>query len=129
MPYSAASISVTINESSGSEASFHITNPFQNQTIENLGAPYTVVVEVPDAGEVNYMEITAQNLWTGATTVIGSTSSPSSITSIPWTLGADAKYQLVARASTKTGGTLESVPVVVTVTTPVSSGISILPSL
>ena len=124
-----ASVSVTINESSGSEASFHITNPFPNQTIENLGAPYTVVIEVPDAGEVNYMEVTAQNLWTGVTTVIGSTSSPSSITSIPWTLGADAKYQLVARASTKTGGTLESIPVVVTVTTPVSSGISIIPSL
>lgn len=123
------SISVTINESSGSEASFHITNPFPNQTIENVGAPYIVVIEVPDAQDVNYMEITAQNLWTGATTVIGSTSSPSSITSIPWTMGADAKYQLVARASTETGGTLESIPVVVTVTTPVSSGISIIPSL
>lgn len=123
------SITVTINESSGNEASFHITNPFPNQTIENNGAPYTVAIEVPDAQDVNYMEITAQNLWTGVTTVIGNTSSPSSITSIPWTLGPDAKYQLVARASTKTGGTLESTPVVVTVTTPVSSGISIIPSL
>ncbi|MEK9155450.1 MAG: transglycosylase domain-containing protein [Patescibacteria group bacterium] len=116
------SIGITVSESAGESATFHITNPFQNQSIENSGAPYTVVVEVPDADRVTYLEVTAQNLWTGTLTVIGSTTSPSSITSFSWNIGVDAEYQLVARASTPEGATLESTPIRVTVSTPSSSG-------
>lgn len=112
------SVSITIGESAGDTATFHITNPFSNQTIENSGAAYTVVVEVPNVSDINYLEVTAENLWTGETKMIGSTSSPSSITSITWNIGASARYQLVARASSPTGATLESSPVLVTVTTP-----------
>jgi 1A family penicillin-binding protein len=121
------SVTIDVEESSGAEASFHITNPFQNQTIENTGTPYTIIVEVPNADEVTYLEITAQNLWTGATTVIGSTTSPGAITSMSWTLGSDARYQLVARASTPSGGTLESTPVLVTVDTPLATSVPIGP--
>lgn len=112
------SVTISINESGGEAATFHITNPFSEQTIESSGSAYTVVTEIPDVSDVTYLEITAENLWTGATTVIGSTSSPSSITSIPWTIPSDGRYQLVARASTPTGETRESSPVVVNVTTP-----------
>lgn len=115
------SVTVSINESSGGEAQFHITNPFSNQTIDNTGTAYNIVIEVPNVNEVTYLEVTAENLWTGETKMIGSTTHPSSITSISWNIGADAKYQLVARASTPTGGTLESSPVIVTVTTPAAS--------
>ncbi len=115
------SVTVSVNESSGEAATFHITNPFSNQTIDNTGNPYTVVVEIPNVNEITYLEVTAENLWTGETKMIGSASSPSSITSISWDIGADARYQLVARASTPTGGTLESSPVIVTVTAPTST--------
>ena len=115
------SVAVSISESSGAEAQFHITNPFSNQTIDNTGSAYTVVVEVPNVSDVTYLEVTAENLWTGETKTIGSTANPSSITSISWNIGGDARYQLVARASTPTGGTLESSPVIVNVTTPASS--------
>ncbi len=115
------SVTISINESGGETATFHITNPFSNQTIENTGAAYTIVIEVPDMNEVTYLEVTAENLWTGETTMVGSTANPSSITSISWTTGDDARYQLVARASTPAGGTLESSPVIVTVTTPTPS--------
>jgi 1A family penicillin-binding protein len=119
------SITIDVDETSGEEAAFHITNPFQNQTIENIGTPYSVVVEVPNVDEVTYLEVTAQNLWTGSTTVIGSTTNPSAITSMSWTLGSDARYQLVARASTPSGETLESTPVLVTVDTPVAASIPV----
>lgn len=115
------SVTITVNESGGDTATFHITNPFANQTIDNTGTAYTVVVEVPNVDEVTYLEVTAENLWTGETKMIGSTTSPSSITSISWNIESDAKYQLVARASTPTGGTLESSPVTVTVKTSSSS--------
>ena len=115
------SVTITINESGGDTATFHITNPFTNQTIDNTGAAYTIVVEVPNVNEVTYLEITAENLWTGQATVVGSTTSPSSITSIPWNIATDARYQLVARASTPAGVTLESNPIIVTTTTPTSS--------
>jgi 1A family penicillin-binding protein len=121
------SITIDVSEASGEEAAFHITNPFQNQTIENVGTAYTVVIEVPNADEVTYLEVTAQNLWTGAMTVIGNSASPSAITSISWTPGADARYQLVARASTPSGGTLESTPVLVTVDTPLTASTPITP--
>ncbi len=117
------SITIHVNEASGEEAAFHITNPFQNQTIENVDTPYTIVIEVPNADEVTYLEVTAQNLWTGTVAVVGSTTNPSAITSISWTLGNDARYQLVARASTPSGGTLESIPVIVTVNTPLATSI------
>ncbi len=112
------SVSININESSGETATFHITNPFSNQSIDNTGAAYTVVIEVPNASDVTYLEVTAENLWTGETKMIGSTENPSSITSISWPITADARYQLVARASTPLGTTLESSPVIVTVITP-----------
>ena len=121
------SVSISITESAGDIATFHITNPFSNQTIDNTGTGYNVVVEVPNVDGINYLEVTAENLWTGETKMIGSTSSPSSITSITWNIGASARYQLVARASTPTGGTLESSPIIVTVTTPppAASGIPV----
>ncbi len=112
------SVTITVTEASDTPASFHITNPFQNQIIENTGNPYTVVIEVSNASDITYLEVTAQNLWTGATTVIGSSTDPSSITSISWTLGQSARYQLIARAATHDGETLESVPVIVTVASP-----------
>ncbi len=119
------SVTIDVDKASGAEATFHITNPFQNQTIENVGTPYTVIVEVPDADDVTYLEVTAQNLWTGATTVIGSTTSPGAITSMSWTLGSDAQYQLIARAATPDGETLESTPIIVTVDTPLTTSIPI----
>jgi len=121
----AASISIT--ESAGEAATFHITNPFSNQNIDNTGTAYNVVIEVPNVSDINYLEITAENLWTGETTMIGSTNTPSSITSITWNIGTSARYQLIARAATPSGGTLESSPVIVTVTTPppASTGIPV----
>lgn len=122
-----ASDDVTINvtEASANQASFTITNPFDGQTIENTGGPYTIVIEVPSTSDITYLEITAYNLWTGVTTVVGGTTHPSAITSMQWNLGADAKYQLTARAATPSGETLESDPVVVTVTTPLVTSIPI----
>lgn len=121
------SVSISITESAGDAATFHITNPFSNQSIDNTGTAYNVVVEVPNVDGINYLEVTAENLWTGETKMIGSTNSPSSITSITWNIGASARYQLVARASTPSGGTLESSPIIVTVTTPppATSGIPV----
>ncbi len=124
-----ADIDVIINvtESSGIEANFRITNPFSNQSIENPGAPYTVVIEVSNPSTITYLEVTAQNLWTGVVTVISSTETPSSITSFSWDLGSDAKYQLIARASSTTGQTLESKPIIVMVITPIlATGIPVL---
>ncbi len=112
------SVSITITEAAGDTATFHITNPFSNQTIDNTGTAYNVVVEVPNINDINYLEVTAENLWTGETKMIGSTNTPSSITSITWNISTSARYQLVARAATPTGSTLESSPVIVTVTTP-----------
>lgn len=119
------SVTIDVNEASGSEATFHITNPFQNQNIENSGSPYTVVIEVPNSADVTYLEVTATNLWTGTSTVIGSTTSPSAITSVSWAIGSNGRYQLIARASTPEGGTLESVPILVTVSTPLTPSIPI----
>lgn len=115
---STASIMVQVSSSATEQATFRITNPFNGQTIDNTGIPYNVVIEIPDAQNVTYLEVTAQNLWTGETKVIGSADHPSSITSIQWSFLADARYQLTARAATPTGGTLEAPPIIITVTTP-----------
>lgn len=113
-----ASIMIQVTESATEQATFRISNPFNGQTIDNTGTPYVVTVEAPSASSITYLEITAQNLWTGESTVIGSTNHPSSITSLSWNITADARYQLTARASTPSGTTLESTPLIVTVTTP-----------
>ena len=112
---------IRVNETSDALAPFHITNPFRNQTIEHTGNPYTIAVEVPNASNVSYLEITAKNLWNGAVMVVGSTEEPSSITSISWNILQPARYQLIARASTQSGETLESIPVLVTVTPKIST--------
>lgn len=114
------SVAVNITESGGESATFHITNPFQNQSIENTGAAYTVAVEVPNINEITYLEVTAKHLWNGTTTIIGSTTQPSSITSFSWNIPSNGRYQLIGRASTPTGNTLESRPVLVTVSSPSS---------
>ncbi len=114
------SVSVTITESGGETATFHITNPFQNQIIDNTGAAYTIAIEVPNINEITYLEVTAKNLWTGATAIVGSTTQPSSVTSFSWNIPGNGRYQLIGRASTPTGTTLESSPVVVTVSLPSS---------
>lgn len=112
------SVMIQVASAASEQATFRITNPFNGQTIDNTGAPYNVVIEIPNAQNVTYLEVTAQNLWTGETKVIGSADRPSSITSIQWSFLADARYQLTARAATPTGGTLEAPPIIVTVTTP-----------
>ncbi|MFA6018387.1 MAG: PBP1A family penicillin-binding protein [Patescibacteria group bacterium] len=116
-------VSISVSESSGNEAAFHITNPFPNQTIENTGATYMVIIEVPSASDITYLEVTAKNLWTGETTVIGNTTNPTAITTINWVMGSNAEYQLTARASKPDGTTVEANPALVTVTTPVSTSI------
>lgn len=116
-------VTIDVAEGSGQTASFSITNPFAGQTIENSGAPYTIVIEIPDPSEISYLEVTAYNMWTGETRVVGNTTNPTSITSVPWAIGTDAKYQLTARAATPSGETLEATPIIVTTTTPAQTSI------
>ncbi|MFZ2681708.1 MAG: PBP1A family penicillin-binding protein [Patescibacteria group bacterium] len=108
------SVQINVTET-GSQGSFRITNPFQNQTIIKTGANYDIAIEVPNASDLSSLKITAQNLWTGETLLVGETSSPSAITTISWNLPAVAQYALTATATSKTGSTdpLASPPVVV----------------
>lgn len=100
-------ITIKVTEE-GEETTFRITNPFSNQSIEKTSTTYDVIVEVPDVASITYLEVIAYNLWTGTSSVIGSTSSPTAITTLEWVLPEEAKYLLTARASTNTGSTLES---------------------
>ncbi len=106
-------VTITITEK-GDETTFRITNPFNNQIIEKTAPSYDVIIEVPDVESISYIEIVSHNLWTGEIAVIGSTSSPSSITNIPWNLPDEAEYTLTARASAD-DSTLESIPITVRV--------------
>ncbi|KKW28916.1 MAG: Repeat-containing protein, partial [Candidatus Uhrbacteria bacterium GW2011_GWD2_52_7] len=112
-------VSIQVAEE-GEETTFRITNPFSNQTIEKTASSYDVIVEVPDVDGITYLEVIAYNLWTGTTTVVGSTLSPSSITTLSWTLPDEAEYLLTARASASSGSTLESAGITVKIenTTP-----------
>ena len=101
---------------SGDITTFHITNPFDNQKIERTSSTYNIIIEVPDADDITYLEVAVRNLWTGETSVAGFSSSPSSITSISWTLPDPARYSLTARASGADGITQETSPIEVRVT-------------
>ncbi len=97
-----------------------ITNPFNNQLIEKDGNPYLVAIEYSGAQALQTLEIRAQNLWTGETSIIGQTSNPSSFNSFQWTLGDEAQYFLSATARTTGGETINSAPVIVQVKDPVT---------
>lgn len=121
-------ITIRVTEA-GSETTLRITNPFHGQTIEKTASTYDVIVEVPNVDEVTYLEVTAFNTWTGESQVIGSTMSPSAITSISWNLPDAAEYTLIARAATTESDTIESAAVnvrvkeaaVVTIESPVTN--------
>jgi 1A family penicillin-binding protein len=104
----------------GSEGAFRITNPFEGQTIEKAVPAYSIAIEVPNASDLATLRVTAQNLWTGETTLVGETVSPAAITTITWTLPATAQYSLTASATTNLNGgsTLVSPPILVYVKEP-----------
>lgn len=112
-------VQINVNES-GSEGSFRITNPFEGQTIEKTVDTYNIAIEVPNAGDLATLKVTAQNLWTGEVIVVGETTSPQSITTIVWNLPNTAQYSLTASATTNINGgsTLVSPPVTVYVKEP-----------
>jgi 1A family penicillin-binding protein len=104
------SVKISVSEA-GSEGSFRITNPFNNQTIEKSETTYSIAVEVPRAGDLVSLSVIAKNIWTGAETVVGTTTSPAAISSFAWTLPDAADYTLEARATTKSGSTEETAPI------------------
>jgi 1A family penicillin-binding protein len=114
-------VEINVTEA-GSAGSFRITNPFEGQTIEKTVATYSVAIEVPNAGDLATLKVTAQNLWTGEITLVAETVSPSSITSVTWNLPAAAEYVLTASGTTTSGSTQESPPVKVYVKEPASGG-------
>lgn len=113
------SIQIKVPEG-GSEGAFRITNPFQNQVIEKTVPAYSIAIEVPNSNDLATLQVTAQNLWTGETFLVGEVHSPQAITTIQWTLPTAAQYSLTASANPKgTGGsTLVSMPVTVLVKEP-----------
>jgi 1A family penicillin-binding protein len=105
----------------GSQGSFTITNPFNGQTIEKSSPTYAVIVEIPRASDYVSLTVTARNVLTGATTTVGTISTPPAIASVAWTLPAAGDYTLEAEAMSGTGQVLESTPVKVYVRDPVSA--------
>lgn len=119
-------VQINVTEA-GSEGAFRITNPFQGQTIEKIVPTYSIAIEVPNATDLASLKVTAQNIWTGEETLVGEVLGPQAITSILWTLPANAQYSLTASATTKrnSGSTLVSTPVLVIIKDP--SGTSTIP--
>lgn len=124
-------IRIDVSETSaGSMDDLRISNPFENQTIEKTSATYTISIEVPNAEEANMLTLYARNLWTRESVYIGEVSSPSSITSLSWTLPDEGRYAVWASASYDDGSTIQSESVRVSVreqrTASSGSGISVL---
>lgn len=109
-----ASVSINVTEA-GNLQSLRITNPFANQTIEKTGVPYVVVLEIPNANTISSVHITAQNTATGLIETVGDISSPSSLITANWTLGAAGEYLLLAQATQSDGTTIDASPIKVLV--------------
>jgi membrane carboxypeptidase/penicillin-binding protein PbpC len=109
-----AEVNINVTEA-GSLQSMKITNPFANQTIEKTGAPYVVVLEVPNAANVSSITLSAQDTVTGLNTEIATVTAPSALTTISWTLGAEGEYLLSATATLTDGTSVDATPVKVLV--------------
>lgn len=109
-----AEVNINVTEA-GSLQSIKITNPFANQTIEKTGVPYVVVLEIPNAPLVASVTLSAQDTVTGASEVISTVTSPASLVTINWTLGAEGEYLLSATATLVDGSTVDATPVKVLV--------------
>lgn len=98
---------------------FNITNPFNNQEIEKNGTnPYLIALEYSGAQTLESIEITAQNLWTGQTSILAHINNPSSFNTVEWILEAQAQYFLNATARTTNGDILNASSVIVFVKDP-----------
>lgn len=115
-------ITIDVVEASADDIGYTISNPFSGQTIEKTGPAYTMTLESSNASNIALLEVIVTNLWTGASQTIGNVSSPGPFQSVEWTLGADAQYQITARATTTDGDTIDSAPITVTVQEPSGSG-------
>jgi 1A family penicillin-binding protein len=103
-----------------SHAALTITNPFDLQTIERGAETYQVVIESAQMGSYISLTLEAQNLWTGASSVVHTTESPEAFTLIDWTLPDPAEYLLVSYAILEGGGRVDAAPVRVIVTDPLA---------
>lgn len=122
------SISIRVTETSvGSGLS--ITNPFNNQEIEKNGDPYLIAVEYSGAQTLSSLEVRVQNLWTGATSIVGQINNPQSFNTIAWNIGDPAHYFINVIARTAGGDSLQAEPVIVKVKNPVTTpvGLDLVP--
>ena len=115
-------VKIDVTEASTSDIGYTISNPFGGQTIEKTGPIYTMTLESSNASDIDSLEVIVANLWTGDTQTIANISSPGSFQSVEWILGAEAQYQITARATTAGGEVIDSNPVIVLVQEPGSSG-------
>lgn len=104
-------VAITVTESSTASSNLHITNPFNNQTIEKTAPTYTLTVEVPAHNDVARIVITSKNLWTSENSTVAEVASPSAIQSVAWTLPVEAQYALYATAYYADGSIAEATPV------------------
>lgn len=108
------SVSVSVREG-GVSNGLSITNPFNNQEIEQSEEPYTVVVEASgSSGNLDFLTVSVQNLWTGKATIIGEDSHPGSFNSFAWTPSEPGQY-LVSASGRTDQGTVDASPVIVIV--------------
>lgn len=99
---------IDVTEGSDGGAAIHITNPFNNQTIEKTAATYLVSVEVPDDEHAQNLLLTSRNLWTGDRSTIGEVADPSAISSVLWTLPDEGEYVISATVTYENGVTVEA---------------------
>lgn len=108
------SVSISVTEG-GISNGLTITNPFNNQEIDQSEEPYTIVVEASgSAGNLEFLSVNIQNLWTGHNTIIGEDPDPGSFNSFSWTPSEPGQYLISAHGQTDQG-TIDASPVIIIV--------------
>jgi 1A family penicillin-binding protein len=107
---------VTVNVTEGGGVStLTISNPFNNQTIEKTQEGYSVVVESSKASSFKSLTVSVQNVWTGQTTLLLETLTPSTFNAVDWVLPEAAQYLILASAQHEDGSKVDATPILVSV--------------
>ncbi|MBU4314953.1 PBP1A family penicillin-binding protein [Patescibacteria group bacterium] len=101
-------------------ASVRIANPTNGQSIERIGEPYQVAIETSEPNILS-LALYAQNLHTGAITLVSAIDQPTAISTALWTLGDTGTFLLYGHIIDQGNNQIDIEPVQVSVLDPTSS--------
>lgn len=110
------SVQIRVDESEDNDSALNdikITNPVHGQRIVNADT-YTVVVTASNNNTLENLRITVRNQWTGVTTTILNTGTPTASNAATWTINEPGEYLISAVGRTEEGRTVHAGSVRVT---------------